>query len=153
MRHDEIITLKYAGFKDSEIKNLRKVTRGKNFLTSDDTTKPDTFTLPIPPEARYFFGIGRMGNLKGDFRCSVVLNNETIIDSVNVQVLRLSRGIAFSGGTGTHEYIECGRRLTGSDTLLYKCNYGATIDESISWFFAIDITAVPKEGTTVKIVK
>ena len=152
MRPEEITALRYAGFTEKEIKNFRKVCSGKKILTSDNLAVPDVFTLELPPEARYFFGLAQCANLKNDFTFNLILNNERVIDTCNVQLIRVSRGIAINDGMSIYEYLECGRRLSGRDTLIYNSSYGATVPVSLLWYYVIDITAAPKETQAVHIV-
>ena len=143
MTESEIVQLKTAGFTDKQIKNFRKVVRSKNFQTSNDVKYPDFFTLDLPQEAVYFFGIRRRPSAKIFKPITLILNSEKFIENVNSSLFNIRKAEA----SLNDEYIETSRILIGKDSLIYSCNYGATITESVSWFYAVDITLMPKEGT------
>jgi hypothetical protein len=144
MNRDEINSLLlYKVCRPNELQFFKKVVFGQSFTTSNDLSIPDSVSVALPQEARMFFGLRRRNDTKTARACTLVLNDESIIEGAGNNLFSCQQG----AGETDAEYIELTRKLTGSDTMTYHINYGFQSNETLQFFIAVDTRAMPKEGT------
>lgn len=130
MTYKELQALRALGYPDAKLRALAKSYKGQSVTvtTGDTTSSPQ-----VPGTAKVLLGFsvyaddGTLNN-PGQLQVSIVLNNETIYDRVGYGTICNT-----FQGSGSDQYTECMRTLTGKDVLqvIFTSLSGGTVDYTL----------------------